>query len=394
MTSLSGRPARELTKLRLLRSEGATLIRACTGRAVDRPAVAGCVGDGRRVLSGTHTNRSTLIDVARLAGVHVGTASRALDPARQDLVNAATRDKVQKAAEKLGYRVNAVARGLRKGASGLLGVVVADVANPFLPPVLRGIEEVVSAQGMFLLIAETHDEVGALEPILENLVSRRVDAVVLSAGRSSDASVVDAFASQLPLVMAVRSIEGQARVPSVIHDDALGARLATDHLHQLGHKRVAQLAGPLDISSFAGRQAGYLASVQQHGLMDVSDHELVAGPPTVAEGRRLAGVLLDRDLEDRPTAVFAHNDLMAVGCLEALQERGLRCPRDVSVVGYNDAPLTAHLSPSLTTVRLPSIELGRQAAALALATLGGSSVSSETVLLPPELIVRASTAPV
>ncbi|SDO00940.1 transcriptional regulator, LacI family [Klenkia soli] len=339
-------------------------------------------------------HRSTLTDVAKLAGVHVGTASRALDPANENRVNAVTRERVRAAADTLGYRVNAVARGLRKGASGLLGVVVADVANPFLPPLLRGIEEGVRAEGMSLLIAETHDEPGSLEGILDNLVSRRVDAIVVSAGRAADASVVRDFSAIVPVVLAVRSLGDGLVLPAVVHDDAMGAHLAVDHLHALGHRLVAELPGPADISSFAGRTQGFRDAVRRNGMQDVSDRSAIAGVPTVDEGHRLASALLDGPVGRRPTAVFAHNDLMAVGCLEAMRERGLDCPRDLSVVGYNDAPLSAHLRPALTTVRLPSRELGLHAAALALAVLEEGAPDGEPVLLPPELVVRDSTAPV
>lgn len=333
------------------------------------------------------------MDVARETGVHVGTVSRALDPKRAHMVNEATRERIQAAADRMGYRVNAIARSLRKGASGLLAVVVADVSNPFLPAVLRGIEAGIRDDGMLLLIAETHDEPDVLERILVDLVTRRVDAVIISATRRSDEAVVRRFAGTVPVVLAVRGLSGGAeRLPTVTHDDELGARLAVGHLADLGHRRVAELPGPSDVSSFEGRSRGYHGVVLDRGLRDVSSG-VRAAHPTIEEGRRLAEAVLTGPPEERPTALFAHNDQMAVGALEVLAERNLRCPGDVSVVGYNDAPLTAHLTPPLTTVRLPSAELGRHAARLALAALADEPGPAELVQLPPELVVRSSTGP-
>jgi LacI family transcriptional regulator len=332
----------------------------------------------------------TLIDVAELAQVHVGTASRALDPDRAHLVTPSTRERVRAAAEELGYRVNAVARSLRKGSSGLLGVVVADVGNPFLPPMLRGIEQEVRDEGLLLLIAETHDDPESLQTILEHLATRRVDAIILSAARQGDVETVLAAAALMPVVLAVRSLGDRPSLPTVTHDDELGGRLATEHLVSLGHRTLAQLRGPADVSSFAGRSAGHLAVMAESGAMDVTGPD-VAVAPTSAEGYRLTRSLLAEAVR-QPTAIFAHNDLMALGCVDALADHGLECPRDVSVVGYNDAPLTDHVSPPLTTVRLPSHELGRRAARLALSGLRGEENPPELTALSPQLVVRASTA--
>jgi LacI family transcriptional regulator len=334
--------------------------------------------------------RVTLMDVAELAQVHVGTASRALDPDRAHLVTPSTREKVRAAAGQLGYRVNAVARSLRKGSSGLLGVVVADVSNPFLPPILRGIEQEVRDEGLLLLITETHDDPESLQTILEHLATRRVDAIILSAAHQGDLETVLAAAALMPVVLAVRSLGAPPPLPTVTHDDELGGRLATEHLVGLGHRTLAQLRGPEDVSSFAGRSAGYTAVVADVGAADVTGPD-VAVAPTSEEGYRLTRSLLDGATR-RPTAIFAHNDLMALGCLDALAERGVDCPADISVVGYNDAPLTDHVSPPLTTVRLPSLELGRRAARLALSGLRGEEMPPELIALPPQLVVRGSTA--
>jgi LacI family transcriptional regulator len=333
--------------------------------------------------------KATLKDVARLAGVHPATVSRALDPMRSDLVNQATRERIQTVADELGYRVNSFARSLRTNNSGMVGVVVADVANPFLPPVLRGIEQVLRAEGKLLLIAETHDDSETLREILEHFASRRVDAVILSAARSGDEAAVAALAAAVPLVLAVRTV-GNGLFPTVTHDDVLGGQLAARHLVDLGHTHLAQIRGPLDVSSFQGRAEGFASIMATTTAREVATGNS-ANAPTVAEGHRLASDILDSD--DRPTALFAHNDLMAVGALEALRDRGLHCPEDVSIVGYNDAPLSNHVSPPLTTISLPSLDLGTRVAALALQEIEGRTGAPVTERLPPTLVVRESSAP-
>lgn len=332
--------------------------------------------------------RTTLNDIARLAGVHPATASRALDPARSDMLTPETRERVQRVAAEAGYRVNSFARSLRKNSSGMVGVVVPDVANPFLPPILRGIEQVLRAEKKLLLIAETHDDSSTLSEILDHFIAQRVDAVILSAAHTGDEAVVASLAQKMPVVLAVRSV-GSARFPTITHDDVLGGRLAAEHLVDLGHRHLAQLRGPIDVSSFHGRAQGFGAVMATTAARESSVGESAIAP-TVEEGRRLASAILDAP-GDRPTALFAHNDLMAVGALEALRERGLSCPNDVSLIGYNDAPLSNHVNPPLTTVRFPSLELGRRVATLALAEIAGSGHGPSVEKLQPELVIRDST---
>ena len=232
-----------------------------------------------------------------------------------------------------------------------------------------------------------------LGQILDQLINRRVDAIILCAAHQGDHELVRKAGMAVPIVLAVRTVAVGA-FPTVTHDDFLGAQLATTHLVELGHRRIAQLRGPDDVSSFSSRAAGFASVLARTSARDVSTDDRAVSP-TVGEGRRLAGLVLDQDPKDRPTAIFAHNDQMAVGALEAMAERNLRCPTDVSLVGYNDAPLTDHLTPPLTTVRLPSLELGRQAASIALALISrdGGGEEAQERRLRPELVVRASTAP-
>lgn len=329
----------------------------------------------------------TLKDVAHRAGVHFGTVSRALDPKRAHKVSPETREKVESAARELGYQANVMARGLRKGSTGVIGAVVADLANPFLPPILRGLEDVLGPRGFMTAVSETREDPDALRRICEHLIARRVDGIVISAAHIDDAAFISELEKSVPVVLVVRRVSGGGH-HTVTHDDVLGARLVTEHLLQAGHRRIAQLAGPADVSSFAGRARGFSEVMAEYGGTEVAVGEQ-AVEPTTAEGRRLASGLLNSE-QERPTAIFAHNDLMAVGVLEALDDAGLLCPQDVSVVGYNDAPLTDHLTPRLTTVKLPSHDLGRRAGAILVNRLDGLHEPPGTIALEPQLVVRDS----
>ena len=331
----------------------------------------------------------TLKEVAERAGVHFGTVSRALDPKRCHKVRPETRERVEAAARDLGYQANVMARGLRKGSTGLIGAVVADLGNPFLPPILRGLEDVLGPRGYLTAVSVTHEDPEILRRICENLVSRRVDGIVVSAAHTSDGPYISALEKSIPVVLVVRRVSGGGH-HTVTHDDVLGARMVTEHLVSLGHQRMAQLRGPASVSSFAGRARGFSEVISEHGCTEVVVHDRAA-EPTTAEGKRLAATLLASG-EECPTAIFAHNDLIAIGALEAISEAGLRCPDDISVVGYNDAPLTEHLRPPLTTVKLPSRDLGRRAGAMLLNNLDGHAEPPGTIQLEPQLVVRESVS--
>lgn len=353
---------------------------------------------GRKVVDMSDTRIPTLKDVAERAGVHVATASRALNSEQTHLVSDATRARVRNAADKLGYQTNAVAQSLRKGTTGALGVVVADLANPFIISLLRGIEYESRRRDYMPLVAETHDDAATLRSTVTRLLRNRVDAIILSAVQLDDEDFVDEIERQVPVVLSVRGFgspqgDDGTRHLEVLQDDFLGASIAVSHLVALGHRRIAQLPGPDRISSFVGRSSGFRAVIGAHPEVEDLSTGAHALESTIAEGRRLAAELLRRPPERRPTAIFAHNDLMAVGAIDALREAGLQCPLDISVVGYNDAPLIDHIDPPLTTVRLPGFELGRHAARLAFDALAGGIRPTARIMLGPEFIERKSTRP-
>lgn len=328
----------------------------------------------------------TLHDVAREAGVHPSTVSRALDPAKSDRVKESTRRRIVEVASELGYRPDMVARGLQSGRTGTIGVVVADLGNTFVTPLLHGIAAAIEQSQMLSVVAETQDDHLRLSGILDHMLSRRVDGVVVIAARTGDQSVLEATNRVVPVVLASRPLEATP-LRQITHDNEKGGRLAAEHLKGLGHRLVAQLEGPVDVLNFPRRARGFRSVIEAGDLTEliVPDRAL---RPNQEEGQRLMELLLETSTE-LPTAVFAHNDLMAIGALTVLRMRGLRVPEDISLVGYNDMPLIGHLSPPLTTIRYDSYEVGRQSGEMMISLLSGED--PDDVVLEPTLVSRGSS---
>lgn len=326
------------------------------------------------------------------ANVHVSTASRALDSTKSWRISPATVQRVEDAAESLGYVPDSIARGLKRGTTTMVGVVVADLENPFFAPLIRGVSEKLEARGFVSLVAETLEDPSRLERTLNHLLSRRVNACITSAARTSDRHILERFAERIPAcILVVRNVEGSG-LPYVIQDDGHGGTLAADHLIELGHEILAQLRGPVNIDTFSNRAEGFRRAVGAAGRVDVTVSEGAQGL-TLQEGRRLMAMTLDENRSNPPTAVFAHADVMAIGAIEELEARGLRCPDDLSVIGYDDAPLVSHIMPPLSTIELPGEEIGRRAGDMVAAMIDNPGTKPESVSVGVRLIKRASTAP-
>jgi LacI family transcriptional regulator len=333
--------------------------------------------------------RVTLHDVAREAGVHPSTVSRALDPNRQAKVKESTRRHIVSVAERLSYRPHMIARWLQSGRTATVGVIAADLGNTFVTPIIHGVAGAIEGDGMLAIIAETQDDHDRLGNIVDHMLSRRVDAIVVVAARSGDREILEVAGGQVPLIVTGRPLDG-TELPHVVHDDCAGGRMVASHLQQMGHRVVAQLRGPADVANFPRRATGFSDGCREAGMVELPP-EGAADVPTVAEGQRLMKLLLDKGGE-LPTAIFAHNDLIALGALAVLRAARIGVPDTVSIVGYNDLPLAAHVMPPLTTVRYPSLEVGRAAGEMVLAVLAGEH--PQDVSIPPVLALRQSVRPV
>ena len=331
----------------------------------------------------------TLKDVARHAGVHPSTASRCLDPTQSGRIAEETRERVQRAARALSYRPHPEASNLRRRRSHCVGVLIPDLTNPINAMLLRGITDKLESEGYTPVIFETRDSESRLDRALEGLKDRRVEGVVNTAARHGDRRRLREFMRDgTPVVFAARDISG-VRATRVLTDDFRGGALAAGHLLSLGHRRIGQITGPADVTAFVERARGMRSVLLEAGVpAEPATVEATSG--SVGEGRSGAQRLLRA--QRVPTAIFAHNDLLAIGAVAALREAGLRCPDDLSVIGYNDTPLTEYLAPALSTVRLPAVEVGQLAAERLLAALHEDATPT-VVSLQPRLIARESTGP-
>ncbi len=329
---------------------------------------------------------ATLRDVARLAAVHPGTVSRTLNPETRRLVNDETARRVIEAAAALDYRPNPIARGLKTNRSYTVGVLVPDLTNPLFPPIVRGIQDRLEQAGYTPLIANTDNDRERERNDFDAMRARQVDGVITATARLDHGVLDEMAAAGLPIVLVNRRFE-DGELPSATVDDHEGARLAVEHLAAFGHTRIAHVGGPQEVSTGHGRYEGFVEGMASTGLE--IDPELVrfGNAFTEPEGERLCADLMAAGAE--LTAILAGNDLMALGCYDVFATRGVRCPADVSVVGFNDMPFSERFNPPLTTIRIPHYEIGASAAELLLERLQGTA--ARHVVLRPELVVRDST---
>lgn len=335
------------------------------------------------------TRRPTIRDVAARAGVHPATASRALDPARVGRITAATTERVVRAATELAYTPDRMARGLRTRRSGIVGIVVPDLTNPVVPPIVRGIEAVLWGSGIACVLADTDNSPEREAQLVAELRDRRCDGFIVSSATRSSPVPAELAADGIPAVLVTRGTD-RACLPLVTSDDASGIDAVVAHLHELGHRRLAYVAGPPELSTTVTRRDAFVAAVARRGL-DPSGIRLTSCAAYTAAAA--APVVHDLLVSDpQVTAIVAGNDMIALGCFVALEEAGLSCPEDVSVVGFNDMPLVDRLKPALTTVSIPQHEIGTAAASLLLERIAGRSETTASVLLPTLLMVRDSTS--
>jgi len=322
--------------------------------------------------------------------VHKATASRALNPNGPGRVSEQTVRRVRAVAQRLGYTPNALAKGLRTARTSTVGVVLPDLTNPLFPPIVRGIEDVLARQGYVALLANTDNDDQREVMHIDALRARRVDGFIVATARR-DHPLLEAMALEgVPIVLVNRTTD-RHDISAVLGNETSGIAAAVEHLVSLGHTSIAHVAGPHQLSTGLTRSDAFRAAMRSHGLRLRKSDVIEADAYTVSAGFAATDRLL---ATGRPvTAVLAANDMIAVGALQALAAKGLRCPDDVSVVGFNDMPFVDQLSPPLTTVRLPQYDVGMQAAQLLLDRLADPKNTAKSVVLPVALVVRGSTGP-
>lgn len=337
--------------------------------------------------------RVTLRDIARLAEVHPGTASRALsdDEKLKKLVNPETAARVQRIAKEMNYNPDPAARSLKTRRSHSVGVLIPDITNPLFPPIIRGIEDCLGENGFVVLLGNTDDDSKRERMLLDGMLSRRVDAMILATAKRDHDVVVDIVAQDLPVVLVNRVLDNHA-IPSVATDDMAGIRMAVNHLVGLGHTKIAHLAGPQEFSTGANRIKSFYLTMNSAGIEVEPNMVSYAESFSQAEGAKRCRELMAAFPE--VTAIVAANDMLAIGCYQAFEEAGIRCPEDISIVGFNDAPFSDKISPPLTSITFPHYQVGFEAAKLAVERIQNPNSATKVLFLPPELVVRKSTAAV
>jgi len=325
-----------------------------------------------------------LADVAKAAGVSIATVSRVLTDSDHP-VTEETRSKVLEAVERLAYRPNLIARSLRTDQTLTVGLIVENILSPFIPPIIRSIHDYLQQHNYLgIIINSDWDPEVEAEAIL-GLSRRQIDGIIFveSCLRSSEqvSELVDK-----PHIF-VHRLFNSLSANSVVPDDRYGARLATKHLAELGHKRIAFINGPEGWDATINRLAGYQEELAAWDMP--YDQTLVErGDWEVQSGYRAAQRLIA--MKRTPTAIFAANDLMALGAIYAIQEAGLQVPEDVAIVGYDDRDFSGFVRPAITTVRMPCEEMGHTSAESLLRLIGGEVDALEPTLIRGELVVRQS----
>jgi LacI family transcriptional regulator len=328
----------------------------------------------------------TIRDVAARAGVSPTTVSHVINDTRP--VSAELRSRVEAAMAELGFQPNALARSLRRKRTHTLGLIVPDSANPFFAEVGRGIEDTSFAAGYSVILCNSDGDPARELLYMDLLVQKQVDGVLL-VPTGDQAKLAGALRTRnIPVVVIDRDVP-DVPIDRVHIDNVAGGYLATRHLLELGHRRIGYIGGPPHLSPVPDRSAGYRHALQKAGL-PIDEQLIVDGNFRDVGGYNGAQALFA--LPDPPTAIFAGNDLMAIGALAAARDAGIAVPTDLSIVGFDDIHLAGYINPPLTTIAQPKYELGVIAAELLLARLAEPDLPPQRRLLQAQLIVRQSTA--
>lgn len=337
------------------------------------------------------TKRATIDLVAREAGVSAQTVSRVLNN-RPD-VSPATRARIKEIMQRMGYQPNAMARSLASRRTRTLGLITDDFSDYFFAQVIAGAEEEARRRGYFFMLGSTEKNPQDEPEYIRLFSQRHVEGFLFahSSTGTDNRHLADLVHSEVPVVTASYYVPGN--IFTVVDvDNMTGGRQAALHLLEGGHTSIAMIKGPDGWKSVADRAAGFEQTLRRAGL-DVKDQRLAQGDWSYASGYRAMSQILEQDLTF--TALFAHNDQMAIGAMRAAREAGKRIPQDLSVVGYDDIPAAEYADPPLTTIRQPMREVGATAARLLIERIEqdepAKGVMEGEVLLSPELIQRAST---
>jgi LacI family transcriptional regulator len=328
---------------------------------------------------------ATIKDVAKVAGVSVSTVSRVIN--KSGYVSNEADTNVRKAMTKLNFSPSGVARGLVSGMTSTVGLLIPDVANPFYADIVRGIEDSAIQNGFATILCNYDWKIEREKMYLEKLRQSRVDGIILAGSRSKVEDLLNLI-GDVPFVVIDRRenpIGG-----SVWMDNEVGGRVATRHLIDIGCKRIAHLSGPKLSPSALGRKKGFLLEVEERKLkgLEISG-EVYQGDYRYEGGYNLAIDLLSK--KDRPDGIFAANDIMAIGVIQAAQTLGLSIPEDLAVIGYDNIPMGEYIFPKLSTIDQPAYLMGHTSWEMLHNLMSSDKRSHQEIEFVPKLVVRQST---
>jgi LacI family transcriptional regulator len=329
----------------------------------------------------------TMSEIAKAAGVSVMTVSRVLN-GRPDVATA-TRERIQRVVAERGYARNRAAAALRSGRSGLIDLVVVTLDSAYHLEIIRGVEERLESTGFRMALSATHGQAQGERQWLAKVIDGSTDGAILVLADGHAAHLERLRQRGIPFVVVDHRGELGSDTPSVGATNWAGGRAATEYLLTLGHRRVAIISGTAALGCSQERLSGYRAALEAAGL-PVDPSLCRQGDFRYEDGYREACALLD--LPEPPTAIFAGNDMQAVGALNALRARGISVPADMSIVGFDDVEIATLVTPALTTIRQPLAQMGAFAAAMLLLLIAGEPLGSNRVELATELVVRESCA--
>jgi LacI family transcriptional regulator len=337
-----------------------------------------------------HQRAVTLRELAKEVGVSPSTISRVLNRDPNVRISETSRSRILDLATAKGYRPNRLARSLKLQRTNVIGMLIPDITNPLFSALFRAVDEVASAAGYHVILCNTGDSGVRLQQHLEALSEGHVDGLLIATAHRGDPVIETLRARRLPYVLVSRRSD-QSDEPWVIPDDRRGAHLAVRHLVELGHRRIAHIAGFMEVSRSVDRLQGYREAMDTFNLEPLVWLTPAAG---LDEAAGEMGLMEMFKSTSKPTAVFTANDLAAVGAIAYARQMGLEVPRDLSVIGCDDIPMSRYTEPSLTTVRYPFEEVGRLATEHLIRHIGGEAREDQSpaqVAAPVELVVRRST---
>lgn len=335
-------------------------------------------------------SRTTIVDVAQAAGVHVSTASRALNPTSQHRISAKVVRKIEKVAQQLGYRPNTLASGLRTQRTGTIGLILPSLSDPLFVPIIASIEERVAKDGYVTFVASSDYRRDKLASIIDRMISQHVDGLIVASFELQDPGVELCLKAGIPTVAVLRDPQ-HSLISSVTMDDAAGVQALVEHILDLGHRDITYVTPPLAASTAQNRLVGFKAGGRLDKAAGCRFNVIEARAYHVEEGERIMKQMLDEGLTS--TAVLAFNDLLAVGALIALKSAGISCPGDMSLAGVNNLPFMNLLSPPLTSLHTAGRDLGSEGADLLMSLIRNRTQPVKRVLLPPHLVIRGTTGP-